>query len=79
MVPIWNVSETMPRHHPPSGIFAWLSRWLIARIMLGAGLIKVFGTARYRSLSWLVLSTNTLTAWVLGIGRSIAVRRVGVI
>src|SRR5262245_7493284 len=38
-----------PRRAPPA-VMLWLFRWLIARIMLGAGLIKMRGDACWREL-----------------------------
>jgi hypothetical protein len=41
-----------PRRAPPT-VVIWLFRWLIFRIMLGAGLIKVRGDACWRDLTCL--------------------------
>ena len=39
-----------PRHAPPLAVI-WLFRWLIFRIMLGAGLIKIRGDSVWRDLT----------------------------
>jgi hypothetical protein len=41
-----------PRRPPPAAVF-WLFRWLIFRIMLGAGLIKLRGDSCWRDLTCL--------------------------
>ncbi|XP_012866733.1 PREDICTED: lipase maturation factor 1 [Dipodomys ordii] len=42
LCPLWTLSR-LPKSTPPSRIVLWGFRWLIFRIMLGAGLIKVRG------------------------------------
>ncbi|XP_031206523.1 lipase maturation factor 1 isoform X2 [Mastomys coucha] len=42
LCPLWTLSR-LPKHTPTSQIVLWAFRWLIFRIMLGAGLIKVRG------------------------------------
>ncbi|XP_006873988.1 PREDICTED: lipase maturation factor 1 [Chrysochloris asiatica] len=42
LCPVWTLSR-LPRHTPTSHIVIWGFRWLIFRIMLGAGLIKIRG------------------------------------
>ncbi|XP_034363210.1 lipase maturation factor 1 isoform X1 [Arvicanthis niloticus] len=42
LCPLWTLSR-LPKHTPTSQIVLWGFRWLIFRIMLGAGLIKVRG------------------------------------
>ncbi|CAL1603487.1 unnamed protein product [Knipowitschia caucasica] len=42
LVPLWSLSM-VPRCLSPSLVCVWAFRWLIARIMLGAGLIKIRG------------------------------------
>lgn len=44
--------QPIPRSPPPLAV-VWLYRWLIARIMLGAGLIKLRGDPCWRALSCL--------------------------
>ncbi|WP_245678286.1 lipase maturation factor family protein [Chondromyces crocatus] len=44
---------------PPPVIVIWLFRWLIARIMLGAGLIKLRGDPCWRDLTCLVYHYET--------------------
>ncbi|KAF3704738.1 Lipase maturation factor 1 Transmembrane protein 112 [Channa argus] len=50
LCPVWTLSQ-VPRHCPPSPICIWLFRWLIVRIMLGAGLIKIRGDKCWRDLT----------------------------
>jgi len=51
LVPVWD-ARPFPRRPPPA-VVIWLFRWLIARIMLGAGLIKLRGDACWRDLTCL--------------------------
>ncbi|XP_062860070.1 lipase maturation factor 1 [Trichomycterus rosablanca] len=50
LCPLWSLS-LMPRQCPPSLISIWTFRWLIVRIMLGAGLIKIRGDQCWRDLT----------------------------
>uniref|UniRef100_A0A6I8R8V6 Lipase maturation factor n=1 Tax=Xenopus tropicalis TaxID=8364 RepID=A0A6I8R8V6_XENTR len=50
LCPFWTLSRT-PQRTPPSGIVIWAFRWLIFRIMLGAGLIKIRGDRCWRDLT----------------------------
>uniref|UniRef100_A0A667XT77 Lipase maturation factor n=1 Tax=Myripristis murdjan TaxID=586833 RepID=A0A667XT77_9TELE len=50
LCPVWSLSQ-VPRRCPPSLISIWTFRWLIVRIMLGAGLIKVRGDKCWRDLT----------------------------
>ncbi|CAL8304771.1 unnamed protein product [Lota lota] len=50
LCPLWTLSR-VPRHCPPSLICIWTFRWLIVRIMLGAGLIKIRGDTCWRDLT----------------------------
>lgn len=50
MCPVLSLSQ-MPRCCPPSLICIWTFRWLIVRIMLGAGLIKIRGDKCWRDLT----------------------------
>ncbi|KAM6379054.1 lipase maturation factor 1 isoform 1-T1 [Pluvialis apricaria] len=50
LCPLWTLSR-LPRHTPPSSIVIWGFRWLIFRIMLGAGLIKIRGDRCWRDLT----------------------------
>ncbi|XP_012678682.1 lipase maturation factor 1 [Clupea harengus] len=43
--------DKLPRRCPPSLISIWTFRWLIVRIMLGAGLIKIRGDKCWRDLT----------------------------
>uniref|UniRef100_G3T5H3 Lipase maturation factor n=2 Tax=Loxodonta africana TaxID=9785 RepID=G3T5H3_LOXAF len=42
LCPLWTLSR-LPRYTPTSWVVVWGFRWLIFRIMLGAGLIKIRG------------------------------------
>ncbi|XP_076025740.1 lipase maturation factor 1 [Genypterus blacodes] len=50
LCPVWTLSQ-VPRRCPPSLICVWTFRWLIVRIMLGAGLIKIRGDQCWRDLT----------------------------
>ncbi|XP_054098364.1 lipase maturation factor 1 isoform X5 [Callithrix jacchus] len=50
LCPLWTLSR-LPRHTPTSRIVLWGFRWLIFRIMLGAGLIKIRGDRCWRDLT----------------------------
>ncbi|XP_034414267.1 lipase maturation factor 1 isoform X1 [Cyclopterus lumpus] len=50
LCPVWTLSQ-VPRRCPPSLICLWTFRWLIVRIMLGAGLIKIRGDKCWRDLT----------------------------
>ncbi|XP_030629966.1 lipase maturation factor 1 [Chanos chanos] len=50
LCPLWSL-EQLPRNCPPSLITIWTFRWLIVRIMLGAGLIKIRGDRCWRDLT----------------------------
>ncbi|KAL2101827.1 hypothetical protein ACEWY4_003588 [Coilia grayii] len=50
LCPLWSLSP-LPRRCPPSLICVWTFRWLIVRIMLGAGLIKIRGDKCWRDLT----------------------------
>ncbi|XP_063068352.1 lipase maturation factor 1 [Engraulis encrasicolus] len=50
LVPVWSLSA-LPRQCPPSLVSIWMFRWLIVRIMLGAGLIKIRGDKCWRDLT----------------------------
>jgi hypothetical protein len=47
LVPLYSLAK-IDRHCPPSILFVFLMRFLIARIMLGAGLIKIRGDQCWR-------------------------------
>ena len=51
LCPLWSVRPLPARPPPPQVI--WLFRWLIARMMLGAGLIKLRGDPCWRDLTCL--------------------------
>lgn len=44
---------------PPPAVVLWLFRWLVVRIMLGAGLIKIRGDACWRDFTCLVYHYET--------------------
>ncbi|MBN3301816.1 LMF1 factor, partial [Amia calva] len=50
LCPLWSLRQ-VPQHSPPSRITIWTFRWLIFRIMLGAGLIKIRGDRCWRDLT----------------------------
>ncbi|XP_062444080.1 lipase maturation factor 1 isoform X2 [Rhea pennata] len=50
LCPLWTLSR-LPSYTPPSTIVIWGFRWLIFRIMLGAGLIKIRGDSCWRELT----------------------------
>ncbi|NXK69895.1 LMF1 factor, partial [Sylvietta virens] len=50
LCPLWSLSR-LPQGSPPSRIVIWSFRWLIFRIMLGAGLIKIRGDRCWRELT----------------------------
>lgn len=50
LCPLWKWN-TLPHDSPPSTIVVWCYRWLLFRIMLGAGLIKVRGDRCWRDLT----------------------------
>jgi len=50
--PLRSLSAFSPRS-PPAPVVTWLYRWLIFRVMFGAGLIKVRGDACWRELTCL--------------------------
>jgi len=51
-------ARPFPRRPPPAPVI-WLFRWLIFRIMLGAGLIKIRGDSCWRDLTCLVYHYQT--------------------
>jgi hypothetical protein len=53
------VRTVRPFASPPPTAVVWLYRWLIARIMLGAGLIKLRGDPCWRDLTCLVYHYET--------------------
>ncbi|XP_030067560.1 lipase maturation factor 1 [Microcaecilia unicolor] len=50
LCPLWTISK-LPEHTPPPKIVIWAFRWLVFRIMLGAGLIKIRGDQCWRELT----------------------------
>uniref|UniRef100_A0A8C5ZUG3 Lipase maturation factor n=1 Tax=Marmota marmota marmota TaxID=9994 RepID=A0A8C5ZUG3_MARMA len=52
LCPWWTLSR-LPRHTPTPWTVLWAFRWLIFRIMLGAGLIKIRGDQCWRDLTCL--------------------------
>ncbi|XP_027885122.1 lipase maturation factor 1 isoform X2 [Xiphophorus couchianus] len=50
LCPVWTLSQ-VPSSCPPSLVCIWTFRWLIVRIMLGAGLIKIRGDQCWRDLT----------------------------
>ena len=58
LAPLWR-AVPFPRSSPPSGVVIVLLRWLIFRVMLGAGLIKLRGDPCWRDLTCLVFHYET--------------------
>ena len=56
--PLWRLGP-FPRRTPPSPVVIVLLRWLIFRLMLGAGLIKLRGDPCWRDLTCLVFHYET--------------------
>lgn len=50
MVPVWSLSQ-LPSLTPTPLVVVWGYRWLLFRIMLGAGLIKIRGDSCWRDLT----------------------------
>ncbi|XP_053412621.1 lipase maturation factor 1-like [Nycticebus coucang] len=50
LCPLWTLSP-LPQHTPTSQVVLWGFRWLVFRIMLGAGLIKVRGDPCWQDLT----------------------------
>ncbi|XP_075851038.1 lipase maturation factor 1 isoform X2 [Microcebus murinus] len=50
LCPLWTLAP-LPRRSPTSRVVLWGFRWLVFRIMLGAGLIKIRGDACWRDLT----------------------------
>lgn len=57
LCPLWD-ARPFPRQPPPA-VVLWLFRWLIFRIMLGAGLIKLRGDPCWRDLTCLYYHYET--------------------
>nr|XP_035939301.1 lipase maturation factor 1 isoform X4 [Halichoerus grypus] len=60
LCPLWTLSR-LPTGTPPSQIVLWGFRWLIFRIMLGAGLIKIRGDRCWRDLTCMDFHYEGLT------------------
>ncbi len=58
LVPLWRW-RMFPKGRPPSRIVIWLFRWLLFRIMLGAGLIKLRGDSSWQDLTALFYHFET--------------------
>jgi len=54
----WKTLRPFPPHGPPAPAI-WLHRWLVVRVMLGAGLIKLRGDPCWRDLTCLVFHYET--------------------
>ncbi len=50
MVPVFSLSK-FPRHTPTPLVCVWGFRWLLFRIMIGAGMIKIRGDQCWRDLT----------------------------
>ena len=58
LAPLWR-PWPFPRDEPPSRVVIVLLRWLVLRLMLGAGLIKLRGDPCWRDLTCLVFHYET--------------------
>jgi hypothetical protein len=58
LAPLWR-PHPLPRHAPPSPVVIALLRWLLFRLMLGAGLIKLRGDPCWRELTCLLWHYET--------------------
>eukprot|EP01138_Halocafeteria_seosinensis_P009124 gb/GECG01009325.1/.p1 GENE.gb/GECG01009325.1/~~gb/GECG01009325.1/.p1 ORF type:complete len:713 (+),score=56.18 gb/GECG01009325.1/:1-2139(+) len=58
LVPLFSL-EYIPKESPPRYIIIWAYRWLIMRIMFGAGLIKVRGDQCWRDLTCMMYHYET--------------------
>ena len=58
MAPLWRAGP-FPERSPTPEIVVWLLRWLVFRVMLGAGLIKLRGDPCWRDLTCLVYHYET--------------------
>jgi len=58
LAPLWRPGP-FPREAPPSPVVIVLLRWLVFRLMLGAGLIKLRGDSCWRDLTCLVYHYET--------------------
>jgi hypothetical protein len=52
LCPLWKISS-FPTNYPPSNVLMFLYRWVLFRLMFGAGLIKLRGDACWSDLSCL--------------------------
>jgi Lipase maturation factor len=57
LCPLWDL-RPFPRRPPPTPV-VWLYRWLIFRVMIGAGLIKLRGDSCWRDLTCLYYHYET--------------------
>ncbi len=48
-----------PEHVPPSTVMMWLIRWILFRVMFGAGLIKIRGDSCWRDLTCMMFHYET--------------------
>ncbi|XP_023236745.1 lipase maturation factor 1-like [Centruroides sculpturatus] len=60
--PLWTWKR-LPRNTPPSPIVVWGYRWLLFRIMIGAGLIKIRGDRCWLNLTCMNYHYEKLTSY----------------
>ena len=58
LCPTWRGSP-FPRNSPPSKIVIWFYRWMLFRVMFGAGLIKLRGDPCWREFTCLIFHYET--------------------
>ena len=58
LVPLWHW-KLASSSHPPMRVAIWAQRWMLFRLMLGAGLIKIRGDECWRDLSCLIYHYET--------------------
>lgn len=58
MVPLWHLNLRTAHFKPPK-LIIWAMRWLLFRLMFGAGLIKIRGDACWTQLSCLIYHYET--------------------
>lgn len=56
--PAWNPNLITPRSPPPK-VVIWLLRWVVFRVMFGAGMIKIRGDECWRDLTCLMYHLET--------------------
>ncbi|KAK9393308.1 lipase maturation factor 1 [Crotalus adamanteus] len=62
LCPLWTLSR-LAKDTPPSFIVIWAYRWLIFRIMLGAGMIKMRGDRCWKDLTCMNYHYELIRKW----------------